>query len=283
MVPPRARPGWQCKVAADSSLRADITGSGPIPPGAESGSCDVFAMFSDSGSRLMILVFDGVFSLTDFPVLTVLTDEDCRRSPKKEERKTDKMSTTLPSWFRADEVFHHENQWFFGSIDGLHVGPFDEKHIAQQRGRRAVERLLAASSASEQMTLSHCILQEEWDFIKQRSGIAGTLLADEIDIDLPPERVRKGEAARSWFRSERFFQVEDAWFFGTRENIDIGPFKSLDEAQASAKKLLSSLVGAKSETDALNIVNEFKHRATSEMEGSKVSFSPIGAFRRTYG
>jgi hypothetical protein len=229
------------------------------------------------------LVFDDVSSLTDFRDLTVLTAEDCRYSSTREERKTDKMSTTLPSWFRAEEVFHHENQWFFGSIDGLHVGPFDEEHIAQQRGRRAVERLLAASGAGEQITLAHSILQAEWDFIKQRSGTAGTLLADEIDIELPPERVRKGETARSWFRSERFFQVEDAWFFGTRESIDIGPFKSLDEAQASAKKLLSLLVGAKSEKESLSIVNEFKHSATSEMEGSEVSFSRMAAFRRTYG
>ncbi|MCH8499358.1 MAG: DUF6316 family protein [Marinobacter sp.] len=42
--------------------------------------------------------------------------------------------------------------------------------------------------------------------------------------------VRKGEPEKSWFRSDRFAQVNGEWFFQTREGTFEGPFGSLQEA-----------------------------------------------------
>ncbi len=36
--------------------------------------------------------------------------------------------------------------------------------------------------------------------------------------------VIKGNAGRSWFRSERLFSVNGVWYFATREGVDQGPF-----------------------------------------------------------
>lgn len=43
--------------------------------------------------------------------------------------------------------------------------------------------------------------------------------------------VRKGEADRHWFRSDRFFIVNGEWFFQTREGLMEGPFSSIREAE----------------------------------------------------
>lgn len=49
---------------------------------------------------------------------------------------------------------------------------------------------------------------------------------------------REGEAEKHWYRSDRFFTANGAWFFTTRENIDIGPFGS----QSSAKQGLDLFI-----------------------------------------
>jgi hypothetical protein len=42
--------------------------------------------------------------------------------------------------------------------------------------------------------------------------------------------VREGEANKFWFRSDRFFSVENQWFFTTREQRDVGPYSSRTDA-----------------------------------------------------
>jgi uncharacterized protein DUF6316 len=44
-------------------------------------------------------------------------------------------------------------------------------------------------------------------------------------------RTRTGEAARPWFRSERYYHTGDGWWFMTRENTELGPFGSQNEAE----------------------------------------------------
>ena len=44
-------------------------------------------------------------------------------------------------------------------------------------------------------------------------------------------RTRTGEAARPWFRSERYYHTGDGWWFMTRENSEKGPFGSQNEAE----------------------------------------------------
>ncbi len=44
-------------------------------------------------------------------------------------------------------------------------------------------------------------------------------------------RTRSGEAARPWFRSERYYHTGEGWWFMTRENKELGPFNSQNEAE----------------------------------------------------
>lgn len=44
-------------------------------------------------------------------------------------------------------------------------------------------------------------------------------------------RTRVGEAARPWFRSDRYYHTGDGWWFMTRENSEKGPFESQHEAE----------------------------------------------------
>lgn len=43
----------------------------------------------------------------------------------------------------------------------------------------------------------------------------------------------------SYFRSERFFCVNQQWFFATREGKDCGPYSSRDRAEEGLNKFLS--------------------------------------------
>ena len=45
---------------------------------------------------------------------------------------------------------------------------------------------------------------------------------------------RRGEDAKTYFRTVRFVCINGEWFFTTRENIDIGPFSSKEEAEAES-------------------------------------------------
>ncbi len=42
---------------------------------------------------------------------------------------------------------------------------------------------------------------------------------------------RKGEADKLWYRSDRYFKANGAWYFTTREQIDIGPFGTIQSAE----------------------------------------------------
>ena len=41
---------------------------------------------------------------------------------------------------------------------------------------------------------------------------------------------RRGEQDKFWFRSDRFFSVGNDWYFTTREQRDVGPFGSREDA-----------------------------------------------------
>jgi hypothetical protein len=44
-------------------------------------------------------------------------------------------------------------------------------------------------------------------------------------------RTRSGEAARPWFRSERYYHTGEGWWFMTRENKELGPYQTQYEAE----------------------------------------------------
>ncbi|MBX3707665.1 MAG: hypothetical protein KF911_13630 [Pseudomonadales bacterium] len=52
---------------------------------------------------------------------------------------------------------------------------------------------------------------------------------------------RRGEAARLWFRSERFFRSNDSWYFHTREGFEVGPYRQREAAEADAQLLIDEL------------------------------------------
>ncbi|MEH6616630.1 MAG: DUF6316 family protein [Porticoccus sp.] len=39
------------------------------------------------------------------------------------------------------------------------------------------------------------------------------------------------EGSACYFRSERVYNVNNLWFFSTREGVDIGPFNTKEDAQ----------------------------------------------------
>ena len=42
---------------------------------------------------------------------------------------------------------------------------------------------------------------------------------------------RAGEKESTWFRSDRFFTVENNYFFSTREGLNVGPFPTRKSAE----------------------------------------------------
>lgn len=43
--------------------------------------------------------------------------------------------------------------------------------------------------------------------------------------------VRSNEPDKFWFRSDRFFTADNLWYFTTRENRDVGPYASREDAE----------------------------------------------------
>ncbi|GAB1261424.1 DUF6316 family protein [Aurantivibrio plasticivorans] len=52
---------------------------------------------------------------------------------------------------------------------------------------------------------------------------------------------RANEEGRSWFRTDRFFIINNEWYFNTRECENVGPFSSLKTAQQGAHRFLKTL------------------------------------------
>ena len=55
---------------------------------------------------------------------------------------------------------------------------------------------------------------------------------------LTNQTVRKNEIGRAPMRCDRFFAVNSSWYFSTRENFDIGPYQTKDEAKQGLSEFL---------------------------------------------
>jgi len=67
--------------------------------------------------------------------------------------------------------------------------------------------------------------------------------------------VRAGEPNKSYFRCDRFAQVNGSWFFSTREGPVEGPFVTRQDAESALKryiKLLDADLFTDSEMDDIN-------------------------------
>jgi len=69
---------------------------------------------------------------------------------------------------------------------------------------------------------------------------------------------RKGEPPGGrYFRSDRFIQANGAWYFSTREMIDVGPFKTRADAVKASEVLIEQLKTSKDTADAKKIIEDF--------------------------
>lgn len=58
---------------------------------------------------------------------------------------------------------------------------------------------------------------------------------------------RLGEQGPKPVRNSRFSKIENYWYYSTREGIDIGPFDSLQEAQAGVSSFIDFILHAEPE------------------------------------
>ena len=170
------------------------------------------------------------------------------------------MEYSLPAWFQADEVFDHEGYWYLGSLGSLHIGPYSNRETAETKSVQVTKELCEMSNGGNQLRYVRKLLHTEWNEIGMTNSDGERCLSEEIELTPPPSPVRRGEAAKNWFRSERFVKVSGVWFFTTREGIDVGPFFSELEAKKHEQQLVAMLKKSKSEQEALRMVYEYKHR-----------------------
>jgi hypothetical protein len=193
----------------------------------------------------------------------------------------------MPGWFAADQIFETPAGWYIGSPDGYRVGPYRRREaaaalsadISGRLGRchttrdrvRAVRRFLLVQSADGrhlQCGPAFAEAQTSAADAADAGEAARTALADAMPGQKPGHITghslggssRSGEAPRTWFRTDRCFSVSGAWFFGTREGIDLGPYTTRATAERAASELLTLLVEAAGDEEARQIIRTFRQR-----------------------
>jgi hypothetical protein len=69
---------------------------------------------------------------------------------------------------------------------------------------------------------------------------------------------RRGEPPGGrYFRSDRFVQTNGAWYFSTREQIDVGPFKTRHDAVKASEQLIEQLAAALDPLAAKKVIEDF--------------------------
>jgi hypothetical protein len=170
------------------------------------------------------------------------------------------MIASVPSWFAADRLFQRSDGWYIGSTEGFRVGPYPIKSEAVRRSSELVAKLERCRSTSDQVRMVRAFLHEQRDQHKRQlqSGPSATSTAVDGSVGRPP--VRAGEQPKVWFRTSRFFSVDDVWFFSTRENIDVGPYATREEAERDANRLLQILQNTATDTECRLAIMQFKTR-----------------------
>jgi len=52
---------------------------------------------------------------------------------------------------------------------------------------------------------------------------------------------RQNETPKLWFRSQRCYRTNGKWYFHTREGLSVGPYATLQDAEADATLLVNQL------------------------------------------
>jgi len=61
--------------------------------------------------------------------------------------------------------------------------------------------------------------------------------------------VRGEEQDKFWFRSDRFFTADKQWYFTTRENRDVGPYASREDAEHGLELFIDCVEKQKTEVE----------------------------------
>ena len=78
------------------------------------------------------------------------------------------------------------------------------------------------------------------------------------DVNQNSKTGRKEEEPRTWFRSDRVYLLsDDAWYFRTREGVEIGPYESQFEAEIEAGMLKELLKELSDEEQKMEVIREF--------------------------
>lgn len=181
------------------------------------------------------------------------------------------MPRGVPSWFAADQVYRGPEGWYIGSPLGFRVGPYPIQATAVAQSREITATIARCRDNGEVMRKVRAFISSQCRVAEPAADTAGPVPpAPEPQpqqqppvvtgsVDVPP--LRKGEQVGVWFRTSRYFAVGDAWFFATRENVDVGPYPSRSEAERDAELLLRRLAGVESDTQRTLLIREFKARA----------------------
>ncbi|HEX7037339.1 MAG TPA: DUF6316 family protein [Pseudomonadales bacterium] len=169
-------------------------------------------------------------------------------------------ASTRPAWFAADHLFQGADGWYIGAEDGYRIGPYPIRSEALRRSQELVAKLERCQTAREQVRLVRTFLHGETRQNRRqvRTGSAAPSPSAQPGAGQPP--VRAGESPRTWFRTSRFFIVGGGWFFSTRENIDVGPYQTREEAERDAGRLVEILQTCTSDAERRLTIMQFKTR-----------------------
>lgn len=151
------------------------------------------------------------------------------------------MPKFSPSWFAADQVFRRHGGWYVGSERGISVGPYLDVGGAQAASMEIRTRLTRARSRGDMLRII-------------RGFVAAGSRSPRGEV------VRAGEQPRFWFRSDRYFAVDGAWYIATREQIDVGPYGSRREAERHGSRLFALLESHHADEARRLAIQEFKAR-----------------------
>jgi hypothetical protein len=140
------------------------------------------------------------------------------------------------------------------------VGPYSLKTQAERYSKGLVAKLERCRTTVDRVRVVRAFLHEQ----SRKNGrqlhsgpsAPGSSLTGKPTT--PP--VRAGEDPKVWFRTNRFFAVDEVWFFSTRENIDVGPYVSRVEAERDARRLLEILRETESVAERRLAILQFKSR-----------------------
>lgn len=170
------------------------------------------------------------------------------------------MPRALPGWFAADQVYSAADGYYIGSPNGFRVGPYPRKATAESRSRTITSTLTSCTNTGDMVRAVRRFLHDQSAREGRQLGSGEPARAPGVMGSIEPPPRRSGEAARVWFRTSRFFNVEDVWFFATREGIDVGPYESKAAAQRDANRLLEILRNTGTEAEGRLAIYQFKSR-----------------------